>query len=62
MQELCMTLELKGGFVCEFEELDSPVRKLRDAVGVNISISLVINVLVLINIPIYTCLGWRCSW
>ncbi|KAI8884393.1 hypothetical protein K501DRAFT_81060 [Backusella circina FSU 941] len=33
MQELCMTLELKGGFVCEFEELDSPIRKLRDAGG-----------------------------
>lgn len=32
MQELCKSLELLGGFVCEFEEIDSPVRKLRDAV------------------------------
>lgn len=33
MQELCKSLELLGGFVCEFEELDSPDRKLRDAVS-----------------------------
>jgi hypothetical protein len=33
MQELCKSLELLGGFVCEFEELDSPIRKLRDAVS-----------------------------
>lgn len=33
MQELCKILELKGGFVCEFEELDDPMRKLRDAGG-----------------------------
>jgi hypothetical protein len=36
MQELCKSLELLGGFVCEFEELDSPIRKLRDAVRCNI--------------------------
>ncbi|KAI9364123.1 Endonuclease/exonuclease/phosphatase [Pilaira anomala] len=33
MQELCKSLQVKGGFVCEFEELDSPIRKLRDAGG-----------------------------
>lgn len=33
MQELCNSLQLKGGFVCEFEELDSPLRSLRDAGG-----------------------------
>lgn len=33
MQELCKALHLKGAFVCEFEELDSPIRKLRDAGG-----------------------------
>lgn len=33
MQELCKSLALLGGFVCEFEEIDSPVRKLRDAGG-----------------------------
>ncbi|KAG1059385.1 hypothetical protein G6F42_028339 [Rhizopus arrhizus] len=35
MQELCKSLQLLGGFVCEFEEIDSPVRKLRDAVRQN---------------------------
>lgn len=33
MQELCKALKLKGGFVCEFQEIDSPIRTLRDAVG-----------------------------
>ncbi|CEG75816.1 hypothetical protein RMATCC62417_10800 [Rhizopus microsporus] len=33
MQELCKALKLKGGFVCEFQELDSPLRGLRDAGG-----------------------------
>lgn len=33
MQELCKALKLKGGFVCEFQELDSPLRGLRDAVS-----------------------------
>lgn len=33
MQELCKALQVKGAFVCEFEELDSPNRKLRDAGG-----------------------------
>ncbi|KAG0750466.1 hypothetical protein G6F57_003771 [Rhizopus arrhizus] len=33
MQELCKALKLKGGFVCEFQEIDSPIRTLRDAGG-----------------------------
>lgn len=33
MQELCKSLQVKGGFVCEFEELDDPMRTLRDAGG-----------------------------
>ncbi|KAF7725200.1 hypothetical protein EC973_000366 [Apophysomyces ossiformis] len=33
MQELCETLSLKGGFVCEFQELDSPLRRPRDEGG-----------------------------
>lgn len=32
MQELCKALKVLGGFVCEFQELDSPIRRLRDAV------------------------------
>ncbi|KAL0097089.1 Endonuclease/exonuclease/phosphatase [Phycomyces blakesleeanus] len=33
MKDLCMTLEMKGGFVSEFHELDDPCRKPRDAGG-----------------------------
>ncbi|KAI8092145.1 uncharacterized protein B0P05DRAFT_524926 [Gilbertella persicaria] len=33
MQELCKSLRLLGGFLCEFEELDSPIRRLRDQGG-----------------------------
>ncbi|KAI7899405.1 uncharacterized protein BX663DRAFT_521629 [Cokeromyces recurvatus] len=33
MQELCKALQLLGCFVCEFEELDSSVRRLRDTGG-----------------------------
>ncbi|KAI8367759.1 Endonuclease/exonuclease/phosphatase [Blakeslea trispora] len=33
MEELCKSLKLLGGFLCEFEELDSPVRSLRDQGG-----------------------------
>ncbi|KAI8060193.1 Endonuclease/exonuclease/phosphatase [Gongronella butleri] len=33
MQELCEALQMKGVFVCEFWELDSPLRKERDAGG-----------------------------
>ncbi|KAI8992245.1 hypothetical protein BDB01DRAFT_777647 [Pilobolus umbonatus] len=33
MEELCRELKVKGGFLCEFEELDSPLRSIRDAGG-----------------------------
>lgn len=36
MKELCKALKVKGGFVCEFQEIDSPVRSLRDAVRIQI--------------------------
>lgn len=32
MQELCKALQVKGGFVCEFIEIDSPIRQPRDEV------------------------------
>ncbi|KAI8341172.1 hypothetical protein BC941DRAFT_416049 [Chlamydoabsidia padenii] len=33
MEELCRKLQMKGAFVCEFWELDDPIRKPRDAGG-----------------------------
>lgn len=33
MEELCKALKVKGGFVCEFLEIDSPIRQPRDEVG-----------------------------
>jgi hypothetical protein len=33
MEELCRKLKMKGAFVCEFWELDDPLRKPRDAVS-----------------------------
>ncbi|KAI8138339.1 Endonuclease/exonuclease/phosphatase [Fennellomyces sp. T-0311] len=33
MLELCKSLGVKGGFVCEFEELESPIRRERDQGG-----------------------------
>ncbi|KAI7875698.1 hypothetical protein K492DRAFT_240132 [Lichtheimia hyalospora FSU 10163] len=33
MQELCKALKVKGGFVCEFLEIDSPIRQPRDEGG-----------------------------
>ena len=32
MLELCEALGVKGGFVCEFLELESPIRRPRDQV------------------------------
>ncbi|KAJ8653285.1 hypothetical protein O0I10_011034 [Lichtheimia ornata] len=33
MKELCKALKVKGGFVCEFLEIDSPIRQPRDEGG-----------------------------
>lgn len=33
MKELCKALKVKGGFVCEFLEIDSPIRQPRDEVS-----------------------------
>ncbi|KAI8384461.1 uncharacterized protein BYT42DRAFT_261895 [Radiomyces spectabilis] len=33
MEEMCKALKMKGGFVCEFHEIDSPVRELRNEGG-----------------------------
>lgn len=58
MQELCKSLELLGGFVCEFEELDNPIRKLRDAVRCNIYF-VIKGFSGLLNLSY---LGWWCTW
>lgn len=56
MQELCKALKVKGAFVCEFLEIDSPIRQPRDEVC-----CIIYFILDGWLIQSYE-IGWWCSW